>query len=111
LIGITGMIFCPKGAAKWSQRKHSGTTRNFDGRLLNECACATVLSGSRKSSAYVAGFFTTGVIGWTRPVVLLREPASVTAGIDKLSAKARAGSFKVNADLEASVHLADPISR
>jgi hypothetical protein len=41
----------------------------------------------------------------------LVENSFVTARVDKLSAKARVGPFEVDADLETSIHLADPIAR
>ena len=49
-------------SAKWIERKDSGTTTSFGEKLSNECAGATISSDSRESSAYVAEFFTTGVI-------------------------------------------------
>jgi hypothetical protein len=45
---------------------------------------ATTLSSLRESSAYVAGFFTTGAIDWTRPTLLLCEPAGLRKQILKL---------------------------
>jgi hypothetical protein len=40
----------------------------------------------------------------------LIENGFVAAGIDELSAEAGAGRFKVYADLESPIHLADPIA-
>ncbi len=41
----------------------------------------------------------------------LIENRFAAAGIDQLSAEARAGRFEVYADLQTSLHLADPIAR
>jgi hypothetical protein len=43
------------------RKKGRGTATSFDDRQLNECMVATIFSGSRESSVYVAEFFTTGV--------------------------------------------------
>ena len=40
------------------QRRVRGTVASFDEKQLNKCTGATTSSGSRESSAYVAGFFT-----------------------------------------------------
>jgi len=73
---VSSCTLCGKGAAKWDEGKDSGIAASLGGRLSNECVDATTSSGSRESSAYVAEFFTTGVIDWTRATFLLLERAN-----------------------------------